>query len=314
MKTYSLWILSRLAGRCSAIAVAVLLVLNATTAFAQQQDVSPATMRLLAEIAEEKWTVGPAECQIGTMAKINIPSGQRFIGARGAQALIELYGNPPNPNYLGAIVPISDDEDWTLLFQFDAIGYVKDEEKDSLNGDNILQSMRDTIPYQNEERRRLGLEEMRSMSWSAPPFYDPVTNNLTWGLQLHFDTGDSINYDIRLLGRHGVMEVTLLDSPETYAQSVPTVNELLKSFEFTDGNKYAEWKAGDKVAAYGLTGLVAGGATVMAAKTGLLGKLLAVIAKGGKAVFAIIIAVVLGLGSIVKRMFGGGGDKAQTAE
>mgnify|MGYP001598724567 CR=1 FL=1 len=93
------------------------------------------------------------------------------------------------------------------------------------------------------------------------------------------------------------------------------VNKLLEGFEFTEGNKYAEWKAGDKVAAYGLTGLVAGGATVMAAKTGLLGKLLAVIAKGGKAIIAVILAVFLGLGSILKKMFGGGGrEETQPAE
>lgn len=302
-----------LLGSCVLIAS---LALSNLQAFAQDEDIPPEFLRLIEEIDESKWTVGPAECQIGTMAKINLPEGYKFIGAKGAQALIQLYGNPPNPNYLAAILPVSEDESeaWTLLFQFDPIGYVKDEEKDTLDGTKILSSMQESIPYQNEERRKLGLEEMRSMSWSNPPFYDTETNNLTWGLRLHFDSGDSINYDIRLLGRRGVMEATLLDSPETYAQSVPAVKDLLKGFEYTDGNKYAEWKAGDKVAAYGLTGLVAGGATVMAAKTGLLGKLLALLAKGGKAIIAVVIAVFVGLGSIIKRMFGGGREEPHAAE
>ncbi|MFO0263216.1 MAG: DUF2167 domain-containing protein, partial [Planctomycetota bacterium] len=164
---------------------------------------------------------------------------------------------------------------------------------------------RQSIGPQNAERRRLGLEELQNMSWSKPPFYDPVTNNLNWGLQLQFPSGSSVNYDIRLLGRYGVMKATLLDSPETYAQSVQTVNYLLGGFEFVNGQKYAEWKAGDKVAAYGLTGLVAGGAAVAAAKMGLLAKLGALIAKGGKGIIVILAAIGFGLLSFLKRFFGG---------
>ena len=275
-------------------------------AIGQDEELSPAMQQLLQRYSAIEWIEGPAECQIGGMAKIDIPEGVRFTGASGAQTLIEVYGNPPNPNYLGAIVPMDEESDWTLLFQFDSIGYVKDEDKDAIDADEILSSMKSSIPMQNDERRRLGLEEMQDMSWSNPPFYDPMTNNLTWGLRLHFGQGDSINYDIRLLGRRGVMEATLLDAPETYAQSVPRINKILEGFAFSDGNKYAEWKPGDKVAAYGLTGLVAGGAAVAAAKTGMLGKFLALIAKGGKAVLAIVIAVFVALGSFLKRLFGGG--------
>lgn len=292
------------------------LLLNSWTTgvYGQGDEPSPELQRMLQRFAEIDWLDGPAECQLGSMAKINIPEGYRFTGAQGAQTLIEVYGNPPNPNYLAAILPVDEQSDWTLLFQFDSIGYVKDEDKDELNASEMLEGMQASIPMQNQQRRQLGLEEMRSMNWSKPPFYDPQTNNLTWGLQLNFDSGNSVNYDIRMLGRRGVMEVTLLDTPETYAQSVPAVNSLLAGFEFTDGNKYAEWKSGDKVAAYGLTGLVAGGATVMAAKTGLLAKLLAVIAKGGKAIIAVILAIVFGFVSVFKRFLGGRSEEQQASE
>ena len=280
---------------------------------AQEGEPSPEMQRLLKRVAETEWTVGPAECQIGSVARIKIPAGFRFIGANGARALVELYGNPPDNSVLAAILPTDEASDWTLFFQFDDVGYVKDEEKDTLNADSILSSMRETIGPQNSERRSLGLEEMQNMSWSRPPFYDPVTNNLNWGLRLHFPSGDSVNYDIRILGRYGVMEATLLDSPETFAQSVPTINTLLEGFEFNPGNKYAEWKAGDRVAAYGLTGLVAGGAAVVAAKTGLLAKLFAGIAKGGKAIVLVLAAIVFGLFSFIKRIFGGGSKENSQA-
>ena len=272
---------------------------------AQGNAPSPATQRLLERIADSEWTYGPAQCQIADIARIQIPKGYKFIGASGARALIELYGNPPDNTCLAAILPMDGNFEWSLFFEFDEIGYVKDEEKNSLNGDAILSEMRQSIGPQNAERRRLGLEELQNMSWSKPPFYDPVTNNLNWGLQLQFPSGSSVNYDIRLLGRYGVMKATLLDSPETYAQSVQTVNYLLGGFEFVNGQKYAEWKAGDKVAAYGLTGLVAGGAAVAVANMGLLAKLGALIAKGGKGIIVILAAIGFGLLSFLKRFFGG---------
>lgn len=279
--------------------------LQPQTLAAQGNAPSPATQRLLERVADSEWTYGPAQCQIGNLAQIQIPRGYKFIGAGGARALIELYGNPPDHTCLAAILPTDENSEWSLFFEFEEIGYVKDEEKNSLNGDAILSTMRQSIGPQNAERRRLGLEELQDMTWSKPPFYDPMTNNLTWGLELHFPSGNSVNYDIRLLGRHGVMEATLLDSPETYAQSVPAVNQLLAGFEFVSGQKYAEWKAGDRVAAYGLTGLVAGGAAVAAAKMGLLAKLGALIAKGGKGAIVLLAALGFGLLSFFKRFLGG---------
>ena len=61
------------------------------------------------------------------------------------------------------------------------------------------------------------------------------------------------------------------------------------------GQQYAEWRSGDKVAAYGLTGLITGGAAVAAAKTGLLAKLAAGLAKMGKLVILALIAVAGGI-------------------
>jgi len=45
---------------------------------------------------------------------------------------------------------------------------------------------------------------------------------------------------------------------------------MIGGFSYSSGYKYAEWRSGDKVAAYGLTALVAGGAGVALVKSGLL--------------------------------------------
>ena len=75
-----------------------------------------------------------------------------------------------------------------------------------------------------------------------------------------------VNYNTRLLGRRGVMTVSLVVDPNQVAATVPAFNDLLKSYSFNSGQGYAEFRAGDKIAKYGLTALVAGGAGAVAAK------------------------------------------------
>ena len=50
--------------------------------------------------------------------------------------------------------------------------------------------------------------------------------------------------------------------------AIPELAELLESYEYAQGNRYAEYRKGDKVAKYGLTALVAGGAAAVALKSG----------------------------------------------
>lgn len=277
---------------------------------AQEDQLTPEQQQMLQRFASIQWTEGPTTAQIGKMAEIKIPAGYQFASSSDAQTLLELYGNPRNPDILGAIVPMAEDARWTLIFKFDDIGYVQDADKESIDAKEILSTFQAGLASMNKARRDVGAAECNGISWMEKPFYDPQTNNLTWALRLGFNDGDSVNYDIRILGRRGVMEATLLDSPETYAKSIPDVKQVLTGFTFTSGEKYAEWQQGDKIAAYGLTGLVAGGGLAMAAKTGLLGKLGLLLAKGGKAIILAIV-VIFGAGmSIVKRLLGGGGETA----
>ncbi len=273
-------------------------------------NLSPQQQAALQKFSQYEWTKGPAKASIGTHAEIEIPEGMQFMGAEGAQALLELYGNPANPDILAAIVPTAEDQDWTVVFQFSNIGYVKDADKEKIDGAALLQQFKDSIPAQNEARRAIGGEEMTDITWAEPPFYDPQSNNLTWAMHLHFPSGDSINYDVRLLGRHGVMEATLIGDPATYKTAVPSVKTLLAGYTFKEGNRYGEWRQGDRVAAMGLTGLIAGGAAVAAVKTGLLSKLGLLLAKAGKAIILVVVFIGAAIVSVVKKIFGMGDRSA----
>jgi uncharacterized membrane-anchored protein len=69
---------------------------------------------------------------------------------------------------------------------------------------------------------------------------------------------------------------------------------LLKGFAYQKEESYAAFSKGDKIATYGLTGLIVGGGLLAAAKTGLLAKL-----------WKPILAGLVVIGAFFKRIFTG---------
>ena len=221
-----------------------------------------------------KWSKGPMKASLGSIAKIDVPEGYLFADREGTQKFLELTHNTPSGNELGLIVPQSNQENWFMTFEFNDIGYVKDEEKDSLDAAKILESLRKNTENANVKRQEKGWKAFHVTGWHTQPFYDPQTNNLTWAINGAEDQGanPAVNYSVRILGRRGTMSVDLVLDPNDVGATVPEFKALLNGFRFTEGNRYVDFVKGDNVASYGLTALIAGGATAVAIKTGLFAK------------------------------------------
>jgi len=156
----------------------------------------------------------------------------------------------------------------------------------------------------NERRREMGLSELKLLGWAVPPRFNDQTKNLEWALRVGSDNGESINYSTRLLGRHGVMEVDLVCTPEEMDTLLPQYQSIISGYQYLTGNSYAEYREGDKVAKYGLTALVAGGAAVAAGKMGLFAKLAGVFGKLGKAAIVIVIGIGVAIKGLIGKLFG----------
>lgn len=233
------------------------------------------------------WEAGPTTAQLGTLASINVPDGFQFVGKPGAGKFMEMLQNPTDGSELGVLLNVEDG--WFVVFDFSDMGYVKDDDR-NLDANAILSSIREGTEESNKVRRERGWPTLDVVGWQQAPFYDAATNNLTWSIVGRSSDGDSINHSTRLLGRRGVMRVNLVAGPEEMGTALPAFNEMVGDFSFTAGNKYSEFTRGDKIAEYGLAGLIVGGAGVALVKTGLLQKF-------GK---LIVIAVVALLGAIKK--------------
>jgi uncharacterized membrane-anchored protein len=235
-------------------------------------------------------------------AEITVPNGYRFTGGDGARTLLKMFGNLVGTTEQGLLGP--ETLDWFIVFDFDDCGYVKDDEKDELDADKLLQQKIENSKAANEEKRKRGLPRLDIVGWTVPPHYNSQTNNLEWGIKLRSETGsESVNYNLKLLGRSGVMDATLVCNPDQIDAVLPEARAVLGGFRFQPGQTYAEYRSGDKIAKYGLTALVLGGGAALAAKGGLFAALSKAIAKGGKLLIAGAVAAVAVVVKVFRSLF-----------
>ena len=243
------------------------------------------------------WHRGPVTGDLGSEAQVAVPGGCLFTGRDGVKQFMDLTQNTSSSAERGVVFCQSaaqDEAPWFVVFTYEPSGYVKDDERDELDADKILKSLRRATAEGNKERARRGWATLTINGWMTRPYYDEATNNLTWATALSdSDSERVVNHSVRLLGRGGVMHVDLVAGPEQLDDIMLDFEGIVGGFEFKQGHRYAEWRSGDRVAAYGLTGLIVGGAGLAAVKSGLLAKLLKVLVAG-----------VVAVGAFFKRLLG----------
>ncbi|HYK82158.1 MAG TPA: DUF2167 domain-containing protein [Gemmatimonadales bacterium] len=253
-----------------------------------------------------RWTTGPATAALGDEATLRVPAACGFSGAGGTKTFMEITENPPTGDEVGMLLcrEPHDTAFWFTIFEYDSSGYVRDDEGQSLDAAAILERLREGNGEGNKARRARGWDTLTIRGWQIPPHYDQQTHNLTWSMIVAAQSGAvSVNHSVRLLGRGGVMRVALVADPDQIATAVPAFNALLREYKFVPGKTYAEWHSGDKVAAYGLTALIAGGAGAVALKTGLLAKLGKLIAAAFVAAWKFLAAAAAAATAWLRSMF-----------
>lgn len=255
-------------------------------------------------VGELPWVEGPTTVQVAGKASLKVPEGYAFLDPAGAREFNRLTENPETG--IDEYVLAKDDLAWVAFFSFDPVGYVKDNEK--LEADDLLKSVSEGTEASNEERKRNGWDAVHVTGWAFKPQYDGGIKSLEWAFRLkgEHSEGESINYNTRLLGRRGVMQVLLVTGQDRLLSSVEDFKAQLPGFTFNDGDRYADFRAGDHVAEYGLAALVTGGAAAMAAKKGVFAAIGIFLLKMWK---LLLVGLVGGFAAI-RRFFGGKGSQS----
>ena len=245
---------------------------------------------------------GPGLGKLGSVAQIEVPVGFVFLDGPTARAMKKKNGDPVSGEELGFLATTN--RDWAVFFDFQEIGYVKDDDTNNLNAVKLLESYRQGTAEGNKQREASGRPPIEIIGWDQEPKYDPETHNLTWCLRARSAGEQFVNFNTRLLGRKGVMKVVLACSPEDLPNVLPEFKGLLTKHKFLTGESYAEYRPGDKIAKYGLGALVLGGAAVGAAKLGLLTPVLLFFKKAWKLVVVALVAIIASFKKMLGGLFG----------
>lgn len=230
-----------------------------------------------------------------SLASLKLKQGYYFLDAKDSIVYLEETGNIPNGREIGTILP--EDFSWALYLEYEKTGHIEDEEKSDIDPDALLESYRTGT---EESNKKLDPKyHLTVLGWHSEPHYDESIHSLTWATLLK-DAEDYqiVNYNTRILTREGTISTVLVSDPDALAKDSATVQaDIISNFSLKDGSKYTDFNPDtDKAAAYGLTGLILGGAgAVVAKKTGLLAVILAFLKKG----FVLIIALFAWLGKLI---------------
>lgn len=245
-------------------------------------------------------------------AKAVLHLGDRYYFLPPAEAkrvLIEAWGNPPSQGegVLGLVVEAGKtvfDSPWAAVITYEDTGHVADNDAKEQDYAAVLKQMQDGQEAANPERVKAGYPEMHLLGWAQPPFYDAASHSLIWAreIQQRGSPTNGLNYDVRLLGRTGVLSLNMLSEMPLLGDVRGAAQRFGKAVTFEPGAAYADFDASsDKAAEYGLAGLVAGGTAVaVAQKVGLL----AIVLKFGKLILIALFAFGAAGWRHIKRLFG----------
>ncbi|MBS0660107.1 MAG: DUF2167 domain-containing protein [Verrucomicrobia bacterium] len=244
------------------------------------------------------------------LATVKVPDSFGYLDAAQSHTLLEkIWGNPPGPDALGMLVPkgfnpLSEDS-WAVTIRFEPEGYVKDDDAEKINYQDLLKQMQEGTREANKEREARGYPPLELVGWAAPPRYDKAAKKLYWAKELKFggSTEHTLNYNIRILGRRGYLVLNAIGGMSQLKNIESASPQLLAMVDFNEGHRYADFNAStDKIAEYGIAGLVAGG---VAAKLGFFKWLWVALLSMKKLLVMIVVALGAGLVKLFSWLTGG---------
>ena len=210
---------------------------------------------------------GPVEVPLADQAVLHLPAAEVFVPQPQADKLLNSFGNPgSNPEIVGLILPRDPRATWAMPVRFHKSGFIKDDDARTWNADAMLRSLRLGTEEQNRDREKAGIPGLAVTGWSEAPHYDATQQRLVWAMAASVigakpDAPQNVNYNTFALGREGYFSLNMLTALSDLPALKPVADKQIAALEYNAGKRYADFDPKtDRVAGYGLVGLVVGAA------------------------------------------------------
>ena len=158
-------------------------------------------------------------------------------------------------------------------------GYVKLDDWKNVNSNNLLSELREIAKANAIYLKEKNLDYVNKIDWIYKPTLNQENKSVSYSYKVDWNSGQqSMESKNLILGKKGYLESAFVVA---YKKDIDLKYEsdfskdFVNGVIFNEGFKHSDYKPGDKIAAAGIGGLVAGSLGVkVLAKTGLLAKLL----------------------------------------
>jgi len=232
--------------------------LLAAAAAAADQGPYPETEEALeAEYAKLKWIEKPGTYVLERSGStVTLSAGRSLLLGHDAERKLFLMNGTESPEAEAVLYDRKDDV--LVVYEFFGEGFVKDEGWARIDSDALLESIRERIRAQNQERAERGIAPMTVTGWREPPEYAASYDVARWAIEFDEEGEPAMIARALKLGRYGYQQFTWIGTVEQYSETDSLLDTALGGHDFREGGSYADFQDGDKVAAYGLGALAAG--------------------------------------------------------
>ena len=181
-----------------------------------------------------RWTTGRVVLG-NNLAEVNLTSSYRYLGPEDTRkVIVDIWGNPPSRgDTLGMIFPADVEPaqpgGWAVVLTYKEDGYVKDDDAAKINYDDLLKQMQEAVERENQTRVKQNFSKVELVGWAASPRYDQQSHKLYWAKEFDFGGGSvhTLNYDVRVLGRKGVLAINAVASMSQLTEIQERMPEII---------------------------------------------------------------------------------------
>ena len=113
---------------------------------------------------------------LGGIGELVVPAGYRYLDAAQRRRVLTRYWHTPGGTSLGVLFPKDkgplDEHSWAYIIEYDPMAYVKDDDANDIDYNDLLADIQKDLEKGNTEREKAGYEPTRLLGWGENSYYD----------------------------------------------------------------------------------------------------------------------------------------------